>query len=119
MQPTTNTREVAPIIARPPHENKEELFVQLNKMRTSKKEPKNPEAYNAAFEWLRSHNPLEVIDGMPDGDMHEEIYREFSSVYFDHTDPKDHPGFYSPMNWALRAAFVYGYLLGCEASAAE
>lgn len=78
------------------------------------KQPKNPEAYNAAFEWLQQHDPIDIIDEMPDGDEKEKIALAFTSVYWDHTDARDYHGFYSPVNWGIRAAFVYGYLSGLE-----
>ena len=77
-----------------------------------KKEPKNPEAYKAAFEWLQENDPLDILDQMQGGYEAEEIAREFSQVYFDHTNPKDYPGYYSPLKWGIRAAFIYGYMIG-------
>lgn len=84
----------------------------INLAQPRRKEPKNTEAYGAAFQWLQDNDPLDILEKIPGGDKAEAVALAFSNVYYDCTDPKDYPGFYSPGNWGVRAAFVYGYLMG-------
>ena len=81
--------------------------------------PKNPEAYQAALKWLQENDPLDILDEMPGGYEAEEIYREFSTVYCNHTEAKDYPGYYSPFGWGERATFIYGYMIGLKAASAK
>lgn len=72
--------------------------------------PTNPAAYQEALHFLEEHEPLDVLDTLPGNT--EAVYREFDKVYFNCTDAGAFcPGTYSPGNWALRAAFAYGYLM--------
>lgn len=82
-----------------------------------RKEPRDWEAYKKAAHWLLDNDPLALIDRMPEGT--EEIYREFGTVYFNYTDPKDFHGCYSPEGWALRAAFAFGFQMGKQEAEKE
>ena len=84
--------------------------MKLMPRKTCTMEPKNPAAYQEALHFLEEHEPIDVLDALPGNP--EAVYQEFDRVYFNCTDSRNYPfGTYSPGNWALRAAFVYGYLM--------
>lgn len=66
----------------------------------------------AAREWLHQNPYIEVLDALENSGK-ELVYKEFSTVFWNDSDPKFFmPGHYSPLSWAIDAVFVYGYLMG-------
>lgn len=84
--------------------------MKLMPRKTCTMEPKKPAAYQEALHFLQEHEPLDVLDTLPENA--EAVYQEFDRAYFNCTNASEFRwGTYSPGNWALRAAFVYGYLM--------
>lgn len=70
----------------------------------------------AAREWLHQNPYNEIFDSITASGK-DLLYREFSKVFWNDSDPRCFiPGHYSPFGWAEDAIFVYGYILGMEAA---
>ena len=77
---------------------------------------KETEKTQAAREWLHRNPYIEVLESI-EANGKELVYKEFSTVFCNDSDPKNFmPGHYSPFGWAEDAVFVYGYLMGKAAA---